>query len=91
MRYSVVMGKCICMKHWSRSTRLSWAETFCLCVEPHSHKALLIHLHALHVMEIEPYQTKIFWTGPNPKHFADDKLHVAKIMISVYDRVANII
>ena len=33
----------------------------------------------------------IFWTGPNSKHFADDKLNFAEIIIFFFDRVENIV
>ena len=37
------------------------------------------------------YQTAKFWTGPNSKHkFADDKLNIAKLIISVIVKVENI-
>ena len=37
------------------------------------------------------YQMTIFQTGPNSKHFADDKLNIAKLIISVFDQVENIV
>ena len=35
------------------------------------------------------YKTTILWTGPNSKQLQTTKIHVAKIMIFVFDRVEN--
>ena len=37
------------------------------------------------------YQTTKIWPRPKLKAFADDKSNVAKMMISVFDRVENIV
>ena len=37
------------------------------------------------------YQTAKFWTEPNSKHkFADDKINIAKLIISIIAKVENI-
>ena len=37
------------------------------------------------------YQTTEFWTWPNWKKIADDRINEAKMMIFVFDRVENIV
>ena len=39
----------------------------------------------------ENCHTTKFWTRPNLKHFANEKLNATKMIISVFDRVGKIV